>query len=1255
MAGKVKKVLLTSLLVVAVLLAVIGFGLVPVNLFFAKTAIRALVAEELGAKLDIEGPLRMRFGPAPSLSASGINLHLPGNENNPLLLVNQLTIKPRLMDLLDGDIFLRNFRAEGVELDYCQRGFPKSKKNSGSSGDKASLPTMAVDHFQIQDSRFLCSIEENRLEFVPRQLDLSGSLPLNGQMEFNLAGIIDEHKIQLALSGGSLSELLSDPASFPFDIKLQLPESEILVTGDLASPFSDAEISAKGEVNSGQMERATGIHHLSLNIFARGFTSRPYFEIDTQLKQIDLQRLMNATEGPGENEEPFNFQPVYGFLAQFDTRANIRVDRLLHAPLPIEKLVVEASLEKAILEISKAEWRLAGSSVKAQASLDMNSECARLKTGFKLSEFSLDHLNRFLGDEASLNGRMAQVEFSSQSCGKTVLEHIESLQASIAASGLAGSWDGERLPLDLHSLQAEINWNEPGMLSLDGLLMDESLSLSAGYGSITSIQSENQWPLNIEAKADAAQLLVAGTASIRDVQLDLDVTVNFETSRFGSLHSWIGSNPQIDLAMQGQTSLRIKDQGLSLNNIDLRLGRSDIRGSMSWEGSDSALPMVFDLRSNTLDLNEVSSLFPEGTESEQTEALPWKDLLTQSEWLEDWLEFPPVDIDLSANHIDGIRFDLRDAILHVNLRERQIQNGRLKFQINDIAIDGALDADLRERPWKVSYESVFNNIDIGHVLAAFDLADQVDAQAQSANIQLGAEGSTLAQLLENAHIESKIEDLHWTFETGPQKQRQELDLSSLDLSTAPSSDSNWLANGLFNGVPLRAWMKTPSIKSTFNPAGQLPLTLVVDIADEITMLEAVIKRPDSAGRQIDVSISGEYTSPEDLDFSQLEPPLQDYHVRSEVTIGENEILFSQLQAQFESSHATGKASVRYENSIYDIDIEVDAPFIETEDLVHWAGEWRNVGEELASKDSAEVGPAKVDHDAEEAGILTLLMQSVDELAGRAEFNISISIDELRSAGTLLGDAWLKFRMDENEILIDPLHIGMPDGKTEVRYHGRNVGAGVELTMDLDIERLPYGGLLRLLDPDSEAQGELFIESSLVSRAPEVNQVVNHLEGTFAMALFPEDFNAEFLDIWASNLIFALLPGGESDKKMNCMVAVFEVENGNMKSKTTFLDSTDVIVRARGDIDLVNRQLDLLVAPQSKREKFLSVSAPIKVKGPFSDFTVAVAPGGFVVSMVRMYYGLIYVPWKWLTGERFPADGIATCYNAMGWELPENER
>jgi len=119
--------------------------------------------------------------------------------------------------------------------------------------------------------------------------------------------------------------------------------------------------------------------------------------------------------------------------------------------------------------------------------------------------------------------------------------------------------------------------------------------------------------------------------------------------------------------------------------------------------------------------------------------------------------------------------------------------------------------------------------------------------------------------------------------------------------------------------------------------------------------------------------------------------------------------------------------------------------------------------------------------------------------------------------------------------------------------------------------------------------------------------------------------------------------------MNCMVARFEVEDGLMESKKILLDSTDVLVHGRGSIDLGQRKLNLLFAPQAKLEKFLSISTPIRVSGPFDDFNVRVAGGGFVMTMFRWYMSLIYVPYKWLTGERFPADGLTTCYHAMDWD------
>ena len=107
----------------------------------------------------------------------------------------------------------------------------------------------------------------------------------------------------------------------------------------------------------------------------------------------------------------------------------------------------------------------------------------------------------------------------------------------------------------------------------------------------------------------------------------------------------------------------------------------------------------------------------------------------------------------------------------------------------------------------------------------------------------------------------------------------------------------------------------------------------------------------------------------------------------------------------------------------------------------------------------------------------------------------------------------------------------------------------------------------------------------------------------------------------------------------------------MKSRIVMLDSTNVIVRGRGSIDIANRTLDMIVAPQAKRERFFSMSTPVAITGSWDDIQVGVTKAGLAATLFRWYMALIYVPFKWLSGERFPADGLTTCFDATDWEMP----
>jgi len=1278
--GKTKKILKTSALAILVLLAATGLGLVPVNLFLAKPAIADAVRDKLGMDLYINGPLRLRFGPRPVLSASELVMSIPAAQT-PFLQLDQLLIRPRLFDLLRGNLSLRSLEGSGLEFDYCRNDWPSSASAATGEHD-SSPPSLAFDSIRILDVQPSCSIESAEVRMLPERLDLHLSAARNKAVKGRIEGIRDEKEMLLAFTGGSLSDLLENPAAFPIDLRLQALDSELNLTGNLNYPASDPGISAQaeltiphfsgllhafglnapdlgsfhasvefradgGEVLIERLEGALEDHPFTLSGAARDFFHRPVIKIDAWLEQLDLSRLRQGAGEQGENgEEAADFQAIYDTLSRFDARVKLSIGRLPDAPVKTENLVFEADLEDGVLSLNKAEFMLAGSPVAARAVLDTRIDCAILNTAIEISQFELAQLNPFMGSEEELGGTLGAARFESSSCGATARQFIESLQATLAVSDLNPAWANQDLPMVFQSLESEINWNGPGKISFEGELFGEYLAGNIGFGSIASFRSGQEWPLRITARGTGSMVSIDGEAVNVQNGFELHADAEISVDRFGSLHSWIGADPENRLAFSGRTRLALTPDRIVLDGLEASLGQSDVRGTVMLSSQTPVQPAIIDLSSERLDFRELASLFPEPENEAARDESERTDLFSDVAWIHQWMDFPIADIDLSVSELLGFRYDVSQVGLHVLLRERQVEDGRLALQLEDIGIEGAIDMDFRELPGKVVYDVRFQDMDIGRVLGKLELAQDTDLKADSVDLSLESEGSSLRQLTENAHLSARFEELEWRFETGPESSPQELDLKELTLLTSPGSPLIWNTRGSFNGVPVKALMHTPSLLDSFDNSRDLPLTLIIGTGDDILAIEAVIDRRVPGKPDADLRISGEFMDSGNIDFSQLQPPLGEYEFRSEVAVRENQLLFSGLWARIGKSTAEGTVDLRFVGPGYFLGVELNSPFLETDDLVQWAEDWRNARENLGghhkTADTAETN---------ETGIMALISEQAGEIIEENDFDIRITVNELRSAGHLLGQTQLLSRSKGNDLVLD-MDTSMPGGNLTADYSRMHLQDGVEYGLDIHAERLEYGGLLRLFDPDSEAAGEVYIDTSVRSRSVDPDQVTSNMQGHFDLVAFPDNARADFLDLWASNIVFALLPAGESTgKKMNCMVARFDIEDGVMKSKNTFLDSTDIIVRARGDIDLVRRELDLWAAPQAKLEKFLSVQTPIVVTGPFDDFYVGLAPGGFLTTMLRWYYGLIYVPWKWLTGERFPPDGLATCYHAMDWDLP----
>jgi hypothetical protein len=1242
-----KRKLLAIVLVITLVIAGFGLGVLPINLFLLKDTIAETARDQLGVEIDIEGPLILRLGLNPTLSARAIRLGVSGQ---PLAQISSLKVKSRIGSILKGEADLRSLTANGISLEQDTVG---------------------------------------EIGILLKDLDLNVSAPLGHPLTAEVSGLLGKNEVTLSVTGAILVTLLGDPESYPLEVQYLTPFSGLRLDGMARRPLSGASLQAHLEfesVNLAEELAVSGMDTPELTVLtfssglfldgkevriengrgklngmpfeisgqARSFDSRPDFGADIELPELDFAVFTGRPAEPSGNESPWttDLLPLFNALASFDARVALRVGRLLNVPLGMEAehLSIEAGLDDGILSVSQAGMVLEGAEISGEARLDSTAGCPILESRWEASGLHAGMIEPFIDDDPEFGGTLESLHIITRSCGGVPESHFTSLQTQIVLAGLTLRDDEESTPLRLRSLEARINWNESGGISFDGELLDEPIAADIRFGSVEAITSGAMSALSVAARGEAFQANLEGEAAFSESGLDLDVHLSGDVPRMGELHEWLGIVPGNTLPFRGQTRLRLGDAGLRIDGLQASLGSSSLAGALSWAGPEGSQVAVADFHAKRLDLPEIDSLFPELNEGKVMEEPELFELLHQNEIIEQWLSFPSMDLDLSIEKLHGIEADADDAVLHARLRDRLVDKGRLSFRLEGIEVDGRLDADLREFPWSLDFETLLKNVDLGRLLEALDIAEDLDAHADSVRISLLSEGNSIRQLAVKSHVNSRIESLHWGFEAGPSDRRFDIDLSELEVSASPGKQTLWRTSGTLNGSPVRARMHTPSLSETFDPEESLPIMLLMSTGDGAMMFDMNFDHVSKDELRGDFTVSGLYSAPEDSSFARLESPLGDYQLSTRLDIVKNDYLASDIRIHIGDSRASGVFNARRDGAGYHFDLDLDSPFLETDDLVELAQDFREAREALSSD------PGELSREARETdnvGLLVLVDRFIDEFTAYNRIGASASIEELRSSGNLLGKAEMKLEVDGEEFILEPLNISLPGGNVDISYSSRAADESWLYALDLDIERLEYGGLLLLLDPESKAQGEMYLDIDLTSRAAGPQEVVNHLAGHIDLAVFPEDIEADFLDLWASNLVFALLPsGGDSGKKLNCMVGRFEVENGVMDSKNTFLDSTEIIVRARGDIDLAGRKLDLLVAPQAKREKFLSVSTPLAVTGSFDDFQVNVAPGGFLNTMFRWYYGLVYVPWKWLTGERFPEDGIATCYRAMEWEVPD---
>ncbi len=115
----------------------------------------------------------------------------------------------------------------------------------------------------------------------------------------------------------------------------------------------------------------------------------------------------------------------------------------------------------------------------------------------------------------------------------------------------------------------------------------------------------------------------------------------------------------------------------------------------------------------------------------------------------------------------------------------------------------------------------------------------------------------------------------------------------------------------------------------------------------------------------------------------------------------------------------------------------------------------------------------------------------------------------------------------------------------------------------------------------------------------MHKLASSADGSVSVALPQGQMNnalAELTGINVINGLGLLLSDKHKDTEIRCGVVDFQAQNGMLDSKSVFIDTTNVLITGRGDVDLKDEKLDLTLQGDPKKIRLLRLRSPITLHG-----------------------------------------------------------
>ena len=608
----------------------------------------------------------------------------------------------------------------------------------------------------------------------------------------------------------------------------------------------------------------------------------------------------------------------------------------------------------------------------------------------------------------------------------------------------------------------------------------------------------------------------------------------------------------------------------------------------------------------------------------------------------------PITLDFKG-HLQKNRYDLklRGGPIDDLLEKTEPWAFTLTGEVAGKQISTKGDMVVRNQQPEINLAFGIKDVDVGAILSALGLVEGLEASMGDAGIKLSVNGASLKQIMQQSSMAFTVKGGKWKV-TLPNTQAS-FDITGLSgaIRVEKGNALTMDLKGSIEKTPVKLRITGSPLVDYVAVPDEIPLTIEAELAKMRLYFSSKLALPaTSRNLKLALKISGDRLDNLN-DLLRLDlPPIGPLFLDTRLDVSKQGYELSTLKIKVGESRLRGKMRLDTSRDKPKLDIKLVSDLIRIEDFD------RQKSDSTADQTATVTTPSEDKKSQKTAADDTTEKQAKGnkrnllsyEVLSRLNADIKVEARQVTSGKDKLGSASIKVSLKDSRLAVDPLRMDVPGGGVQVDFDYLPTENDVTVNLKTNIEKFDIGIMARRAKPETDMGGIFSLDAELHSTTPDLKRMMENARGHFDFALAPKNFSAGIIDLWAVNLLSAIMSKtSEKDQsEINCLVVRFDMQEGLMKEKAIYMDTTKMRIAGKAQINFKTRKLDIVMAPKAKKPEFFSLAVPIKVHGTFDDFGLGIGAGRLAGSVFSFITSPIHVPLRRIFAKKVPEDGRDAC-------------